>query len=79
MIIDENWFCCGANFDDEKPYITVYNNEDNSEEKIPIPEQLAYYLRTHWCGSEIMHKRIVKSTKETIREELKNILGLKNE
>ena len=63
------------------------NNDSSKEEKIPIPETVAYYLRTHWCGSKIMHNLIEKNTvsdmqnklRNTLKDTLKNSLGIEIE
>jgi len=77
MTIKEGWFCYGANFDCEKPYITVAHNDTNEEEKILIPETVAYYLRTHYCGSETMRNMIREHAILDMQHKLKEILGVK--
>lgn len=79
MNIKEGLFCEGANFDCDKPYISVADPSKSvfsKSEKIEIPESMAYYLRTHWCGSQKMHDLIQKNAKQEIQNKLKEILGV---
>ena len=77
MTIKEGWFCSGADFDAEEPFILISNEEHClQEEKILIPESVAYYLRTHWCGSKKMHDSIEKHTTQDFQRQFKEILGI---
>lgn len=76
MTIPAGWFAYEANFDSEEPYIIIANDEDSREEKILIPKSLAYYLRTHWCGSKKMHDLIEKNTIQAMQNKLKNLMGI---
>lgn len=76
-LFKDGWFCYRANFDDQEPYVIIANNKVlNDERKVLIPEQIAYYLRTHFCGSEIMHKEIEKNTRMSIAYDLRKIIGI---
>ena len=78
MIIEDGWFCNGADFDCKEPYITLcHDTELNKKEKMLIPEALAYYLRTHWCGSQKMHDLIENNAIRGIQDQLKEIIGVK--
>lgn len=77
MNIKEGWFCDAADFDSEEPHISVGNNDFTESEKIEIPESMAYYLKTHWCGSQIMHDLIEKHTLQGVQNKLKEIIGIK--
>jgi len=76
MKIGEDWFVYGADFDCKEPHIILCRKDGGEEKKMLVPEQLAYYLRTHWCGSQIMHDLIEKAAKDSIASELREILGV---
>lgn len=77
MTVKDGWFCCGADFDCKDPYILVSSeNICSEEEKILIPEEVAYYLRTHFCGSRRMRDRIRRNTVMDIRDKIKDALGI---
>jgi len=63
-------------FDNDEPYITLVHKEGGEEKKIAVPKQLAYYLRTHWCGSQIMHDLIVNNAKKSMSKSLQEIIGI---
>jgi hypothetical protein len=76
MEIGEDWFCYGADFDSDEPHIILAHKDGGEEEKrMPVPKQLAYYLRTHWCGSQIMHDLITKNAKKSVTDGIREILG----
>ena len=71
MTIKDGWFVCGANFDCDEPYIILANEHNGVDEiKVPVPKSVAYYLRTHWCGSQQMHDTI----KENATSEALNLI-----
>ena len=75
--IPAGWYVHGANFDVEEPYIEIANSEIGVEHKrILFPKPIAYYLSTHWCGSEVMHEIIEENTRHEIRSKVKDALGL---
>jgi len=75
MEIGEDWFCYKADFDCDEPHIILAHKDGGEEKKIPVPKQLAYYLRTHWCGSKIMHDLITDNAKKSISSSLREIIG----
>ncbi len=84
MVIGEDWFCYQVDCDCEKPYIVLCHKETSEEEKVLVPEQLAYYLRTHFCGSEKMHNSISNSAASGAANEIRkqvadtlHLLGIK--
>ena len=84
MIIGEDWYCYNVDCDCEEPYIILCRNDNSEEEKVLVPEQLAYYLRTHFCGSRKMHNAISKSAASSAAEEIRkqvagtlHLLGIK--
>lgn len=81
--IDENicipagWFVYSVCLDAEEPYCIICNSKDvNEEEKIKVPKSLAYYLSTHFCGSQKMHDKLIEDGKRLLRNQIKNILGV---
>jgi hypothetical protein len=77
MTIKEGWFCYGANFDCKEPHIIIADNDCNKEEKILIPETVAYYLRTHFCGSNQMRDTIRDNAISDMQYKFKELLGIK--
>lgn len=77
MTIKEGWGCVGADFDCDEPYVVVTNKNCNKKEKILIPESVAYYLRTHFCGSMKMHNGLKKDAIRDMQHKLKELLGIK--
>jgi len=69
-------FCNKVDFDAEKPYIVLGNNDMTEEIRVLIPETMAYYLRTHWCGSQKMHDGIENNTRIDVRNAVKKALGI---
>ena len=77
MVIPAGWFVYTVCLDAEVPYCTICNSEDvNEERKVKIPESLAYYLSTHFCGSQKMHDKLIEDGKRQLRNQIKNILGI---
>jgi hypothetical protein len=77
MQIDEDYYCYNVNLDCDDPFATLCHKDDCAiEETIKIPHQLAYYLTTHWCGSQKMHDLIEKNAIRSIQSKLKEILGV---
>jgi hypothetical protein len=74
----DGFWVCGADFDADEPYIKICDNlrTTSKETKILVPKSLAYYLSTHWCGSEKMHKEIVNRTTATVKSQIREALGL---
>ena len=62
----------GAEFDTEGPYIEYFMADDFNSDRIrvAVPNALAYYLRTHWCGSQHMHDLIWNSAIAHTRSEI---------
>ena len=59
-------FVSGADFDVEEPYITVCEDLTGDEYKLLVPKSLAYYLSTHFCGSNVMRELIQEHTRADI-------------
>ncbi len=75
--IPNNWFVYHADFDDKEPYIIICDSETFSKEvRLPVPKSLAYYLTTHFCGSEKMNNSIVESAKLSLQNQIKALLGI---
>ena len=77
MEIADGYFVTGADFDCEEPFIKVANSECTDEEKMLVPESLAYYLRTHWCGSNKMHDLIRTNAVRDLQSGMRDLLGIK--
>lgn len=61
--------------DVDKPFITFITPE-NEEIRMDMPKQIAYYLTTHFCGSDKMRKNNIEMGREQVRNEIRNILGI---
>jgi hypothetical protein len=75
MEIGDDWFCYEADFDSEEPHIILAHRDGGEKKKIPVPEQLAYYLRTCYCGSQTMHDLITANAKKSVTDGIREILG----
>jgi hypothetical protein len=77
--IPENWFITKVDLDAEIPYcITEDANFASGEQpkKLLIHEQLAYYLRRHFCGSKEMQEALVDRGRWEVRSQIKAALGI---
>ena len=74
--IPVDWFVCGANFDVEEPYIEISDKDCSSTIRLPFPKPIAYYLTTHWCGSDCMHELIVDRARRELQNNIKDALGI---
>jgi hypothetical protein len=75
-IDSKEWFGTFADFDCPEPYMEFSNTNSSIEKRILIPESIAYYLRTHWCGSQKMHDLIETNVQNNIRYQIKDALGM---
>ena len=77
MIIPDDWYVTSADFDNEYPFIeiTYYDDIDNSIE-ISVPKSLAYYLSTHFCGSEKMRNLYIEQGRRAVRKSIKEVLDI---
>lgn len=78
MEIPDGWFVHKVDLDAQVPYCVIMNIDltKNQEKAINIPPSLAYYLRTHFCGSEKMHNDIFKDGQRNIQNQIKRALGV---
>lgn len=74
--IPAGWFVCGANFDVAEPYVEISSRDCSHRVKVPFPKPLAYYLSTHWCGSDCMHELIEEDAKRKVQGAIKLAIGL---
>ena len=68
------------NLDVEEPYAMISTFEEDVEKKekrILIPKSLAYYLVTHWCGSEVIKENIEENIRYKIKNIIMDALGIK--
>lgn len=79
MTIPKDHFVCGCDLDDENPYCIITPKDEYAveyEKRVPIPKSLAYYLRTHFCGSHKMRDILFKQGQSQVRDQIKEALGL---
>jgi len=74
--IPDGWFVHKVDLDDHQPHAMITNQETMEEDKILIPKSLAYFLVTHFCGSESMQNKIAEDTKRSIGNIIKEALAL---
>jgi len=74
--IPDGWFVTGVNFDVEKPYVEITQDNTLKERTLLVPKSLAYFLGTHFCGSHVMRELIQEDTKQFMRTKIKEVLGL---
>jgi hypothetical protein len=75
------WTVDGCDLDHEPPYCTAFNDgwvgkKGDSPRAFAIPLALAYYLRTHFCGSHTMEQAIVDKTRKYIAGAIGGALGV---
>lgn len=78
ITIPKDWFVSKVNLDSEEPYVMIESlvYMDAKPVKLPFPKSLAYYLRTHFCGSQAMHDLIADNTRRDIKNTIKQALGI---
>jgi hypothetical protein len=75
--IPDGWFVGDAYFDAPEPYIVIVNDKYwDKKEKIKVPEALAYYLSTHYSGSQKMREEILEKGRLEVINNIKKILRL---
>ena len=77
--IPDGWFVNSVDFDDDEPCITICSwefDDDNDCVTMLVPKSLAYYLSTHFCGSEKMRKIYIEQGKDEIRNYIKRTLKI---
>jgi len=79
MTIPAGHFVIKVDLDCDTPYCKVCRENDCTDikEKILIPKALAYFLRTHFCGSNRMHDSLIEDGRRGCQNEIKDALGLK--
>jgi hypothetical protein len=76
LVIPSGHFVYRCDFDADEPYLTIVKDGDFVETKVPVPRALAYYLRTHSCGSHNMRTIIEEHAKRQTLRHIKEALGL---
>ena len=76
LTIPDGWFVNKVDLDCHTPYAKIVNDETREEKTVLIPKPLAYYLGTHSCGSDVMRANIEDSTRRSIKNTIKDALGL---
>jgi hypothetical protein len=79
LLIPDGWFVTKCDLDADEPYFKIASARfpiSQAEKTIPIPKELAYYLRRHWCGSQEMHAKIESNTRREIANKIKDALGM---
>lgn len=82
MVIPDGYFVYEVNFDAEEPYCILHNMDlilDKEPIKVVIPKSLAYYVTTHFCGSESMEKALKNDAIHECKNKIKDALQWHNE
>jgi hypothetical protein len=74
--IPEGFFVYKVDFDDDEPYIIICDPVSSHDARLPVPKSLAYYLSTHFCGSNVMRNLIRDNAKRELQSTIKDALGL---
>ena len=75
----KHYFVCGLDVEDANPpYLLAADSAISDEEKFELPEALAYYLRTHWGGTESMRKENAAAVRRNLQNKIKELLGIKD-
>ena len=71
----------GCDLDADEPYCVIRPDAGDMEPetKCKIPFALAYFLRTHFCGSEKMRDLIESNARREIKNAIFDALGVKND
>lgn len=79
MFISGDCFVTKVDLDATDPYCMVQHKDSidvDNEVKVRIPRALAYYLRTHFCGSLAMHDKLIEHGHQEIRSTIRTALGI---
>lgn len=74
--IPDNYFVYKVDLDHAEPYCTILPTGEDKEIKLPIPKSLAYYLRTHFCGSDSYHKNVQDDAVRALQNKIKELLNI---
>lgn len=77
--IPDCWYVHHVDFDSDTPSLNIAPASSlitGKDTKLPVPRALAYYLTTHFCGSQKMHDQLVEDGRQEVRNEIKDILKI---
>jgi len=79
ITIPAGHFVYKVDLDCDVPYCRLCRESDYTDldANIVIPKALAYYLRTHYCGSERMHNSLKEDGIRLCQNKIKEALGIK--
>ena len=74
----DTMFVHEVNLDCAIPYCLCYliNNYEAAPIYFEINKALAYYQKTHFCGSQEMHDNLIKDGRRKVQNEIKEALGI---
>ena len=78
LVIPANHSVHRCELDGAMPFCEIRPDEGNMEPAtvLEIPFALAYFLRTHWCGSAKMEALIATNATRRVQQAIKDALGL---
>ena len=74
--IPDGYFVYSVDLDADQPKAIICDDKYGEETEILIPKALAFYLTTHFCGSEKMQKTIEDAATKRIQDKFKSLLSL---
>ena len=79
LTIPKGYFVCGCDLDKNPPTCEIASFDEESileEKELIVPFALAYYLRTHHCGSYRMRELIEEQAKRKLRNSFKDLMNI---
>lgn len=77
--IPDGFFVNHVDLDADEPFIEIIDEKKmcgNEKVKVLVPKSLAYYLKTHFCGSQKMHTLIENNARNGLRRSFKDLLEM---
>jgi hypothetical protein len=75
ITIPKDHYVVHCDFDAEEPFCVICPKNEVGDRKILVPKALAYYLTTHFCGSNKMRDLYKRQARNEMRRKLSEILG----
>lgn len=81
LTIPAGHFVHHADFDADEPYVLSTSSGEaiGRDVRHKVPKALAYYLRTHFCGSKKYHESVEQNARRELQISLQDLLGLNEE
>jgi len=77
LTIPDGYYVSHVDFDVETPFIEIeLPYPGNDKKKLLVPKSLAYYLSTHFCGSNHFREIMLNDEKRKVQSKIREALGL---